>query len=271
MSEVTPTVSQTPAPEGHDAAMAAKFDEAQGTAPVTNTPEVTPEAPVKPDWLPEKFYKDGKPDYAALAESYKELERTKGKPETAAEVDPALAAAATKDDAQQALESVGLDYSAIATRFQEQGSLAAEDRAALNKAGVPDGMIDAYVAGQKARLDETLNGIYDVAGGEAEYTKIADWAKKGGLSPAELRAYSDTVEKGDVNVAKLAVQGLKAQYDAKMGSDPALITAQTGPGSAGDVFQSSEQLVEAMKNPLYRTDPAYRAEVAAKLARSKIM
>lgn len=274
MSETTPTLETVGAPEGHNEAMIAKFDAAQGTpqAPV-ETPKADEAAPpAKPEWLPGKFWRDGKADYEGLTNSYKELEKTRGtKPETAAEVPPEAAAVATKDDAAQALQSVGLDYSAISARYQENGSLLASDRAALNKAGVPDAMIDAYVAGQQAQLDAFTNSLLAEVGGREEYERLSKWAGNGGLTKAEAEAYNRVMQGNDPEAAKLAIAGLKAKHDAKMGVDPQLVTAQTGPGSAGDVFKSSAQLVAAMSDPRYKTDQAYRDEVTEKLSRSKIM
>ena len=40
--------------------------------------------------------------------------------------------------------------------------------------------------------------------------------------------------------------------------------------TSGDVFRSQAQLVEAMSDPRYDRDPAYRQDVVAKLERSDI-
>ena len=69
--------------------------------------------------------------------------------------------------------------------------------------------------------------------------------------------------------ARLAAQGLHARYVAANGAEPALVTGATA-GQSGDVFSSTAQLVEAMRDPRYAADPAYRATVEAKLARSSI-
>lgn len=261
----------TPAPEGHDAAMAAKFDASQETP---KTESFTPEQPSKPDWLPEKFFKDGKPDYEALAKSYGELEKGKGKSETEAtkapaDVPPEAAKDATVEQAQTALESVGLDYNAISARYQQAGELAADDRAALNKAGVPDAMIDAYVAGQAAIADQYVSSIKDAVGGAEEYSKITAWAAKG-LPANEVAAFNKVMDGRDADAAKLAVAGLKAKFEAAMGQEPTLVRG-SNTTAVGDVFRSTEQLTAAIQDPRYRADPAYRADVKAKLARSPIL
>ena len=42
------------------------------------------------------------------------------------------------------------------------------------------------------------------------------------------------------------------------------------PQSAGDVFNSQAQVVEAMSDPRYDNDPAFRQDVMNKLERSNI-
>lgn len=262
--------TKTAAPEGHDAAMAAAYEASQNqTLTDGKTPEgVAAEPATKPDWLPEKFWKDGKADFENLAKSYGELE--KGKAQKPADVPPEAAAVATQEEASEALASVGLDYAAISTRFQQNGELAAEDRAALNKAGVPDAMIDAYVAGQQAIADTFQKSIFDLAGGKDQYGNLTAWAAQN-LTPAEITSFNKVMDGNDADAAKLAVQGLKAKHDAVVGSDPQLVVGSTAPPSAGDVFRSNEELRVAMNDPRYKNDPAYRNDVIAKLSRSSIL
>lgn len=272
MSEAA-NVETTPAPEGHDAKMAAAFDASQ-TAVTTD-----PSAPVRPDHIPEKFWKDGAVDVEGLAKSYAELEKAKSKgeekpadeaPKTADQVTPEEAGQASTEQAKTALESVGLDYSAISARYQETGSLAQADREALNKAGVPDGMIDAYVEGQKARLTAFENAVLEPVGGREEFAKISQWAAKS-LPAAEVNAFNAVMNSGDVEQGKLAIAGLKGKFDTAMGQEPTLQRGSNLPASGGDVFRSNTELVNAMRDPRYKTDPAYRNDVVQKLNRSSIL
>ena len=42
------------------------------------------------------------------------------------------------------------------------------------------------------------------------------------------------------------------------------------PKTSGDVFRSQQQVVDAMSDPRYDTDPAYRQDIIAKLDRSDL-
>jgi hypothetical protein len=67
----------------------------------------------------------------------------------------------------------------------------------------------------------------------------------------------------------MAISGLHAKYVAKSGVEPRLIGGKA-PRDAGEKFESTAQLVEAMKDPKYQSDPAYRRKIEARLARSSI-
>jgi hypothetical protein len=73
---------------------------------------------------------------------------------------------------------------------------------------------------------------------------------------------------GNLEQAKMAVKGLQARFSSSEGNEPALLTGSAGPSDG--VFRSTSELVEAMSNPKYKTDPAYRADVEIKLGRSSI-
>ena len=68
---------------------------------------------------------------------------------------------------------------------------------------------------------------------------------------------------------KLAVAGLKSQYSDANGFEGT--TLQGKPArSGGDTFRSQAELVAAIGDPRYDTDPAYRDDVIAKLDRSDL-
>jgi hypothetical protein len=54
------------------------------------------------------------------------------------------------------------------------------------------------------------------------------------------------------------------------GSSPNLLQGSTR-GSGAEAFTSLSQMSEAMKDPKYQTDPAFREEVTRKLESSNLM
>ena len=67
----------------------------------------------------------------------------------------------------------------------------------------------------------------------------------------------------------MAVAGLKAQYENANGYEGRMLTGKAT-ATAGDVYRSQQQLVQAMSDPRYDQDPAYRQEVIEKLDRSDL-
>jgi hypothetical protein len=270
------TQAQAPVPGSpeHDAQLAAVFDSRQ--QPQTQQPAATStpdQKPAVPDFVPEKF-RSAEDPLKAMAEAYAALEAK----QAAAAPKPAAAPAAveppkpgeapTAEQAQAAAQAAGLDFNALSTKYMETGSLAAEDYAALEKSGIPKSMVDSYIAGQEAIANSMRNDIFQTVGGEDKFTSMAEWAGKN-MPKADVLAFNQVMETGSAEQVKLAVAGLNARYLEAVGSEPNLLGGNAS--TTQDVFRSVQQLTEAMRDPRYAKDPAYRADVEAKLARSSIM
>jgi len=116
--------------------------------------------------------------------------------------------------------------------------------------------------------DAEANQIKNSVGGEKEYANIVGWAGQN-LSKAEVEAFDTMINSGNVAQIKLAVSGLKAQYQNANGYEGRMLSGKPAKTPDG-VFRSQAELVAAMGDPRYDTDPAYRADVIAKLDRSDV-
>lgn len=254
-------VTPQPGTPEYDAAMAAKFDAA-------NPQGVTPEAPVRPEHVPEKFWnaETGVIDTAAWAQSYKELEQkqSQGKTETPQTPAAGTEGAATDDAAKAALESKGLKLDDFSAEFQTTGALSDGSYQKLAEAGIPKPMVDAYIAGQQALAAQVQAQGFEVAGGKEQFEQMVKWASTG-LTPGEIAAYDAAVTGGSVDQMKLAVAGLRARYEAANGREPGLLGGKPGSGNAPG-YASRAEMTTDMKDPRYSKDPAFRAKVEAKLA-----
>ena len=121
---------------------------------------------------------------------------------------------------------------------------------------------------QEVITDEQVTQLKDIAGGDQGYTSMMGWAKDT-LQKSEIDMYDAVMEKGDPLACFFAVQALKYRYDDASGVDGQMITGKA-PSNRGDQFKSQAQVVEAMSDPKYDNDPAYRREVMEKLERSDI-
>ncbi len=174
------------------------------------------------------------------------------------------------------LEEAEIDFGAMNTRWQETGQLADEDYDQLQEAGFTRDMVDAYLSGlqYKAAQDTALTvkeitALKQEYGGEKGYSDMLEWAADN-LSEDEIKGFNEIVTGNSTMAAvRMAVSGLHAKYTAKAGVEPKLIGGRS-PKAASDKFESTAQLVEAMKDPRYGQDPAYRRKIEEKLSRSSI-
>ena len=258
----TVVIQSTPpeAPADHDQKMVDKVDAANSPPPTEWTEGTPPEE--RPQWLPEKFKSP-----EDMAKAYAELESKLGqKPAEAPKDEPQ----ATPQDADKALADAGLNLQDFSAEFAKNGSLSDESYEKLQKAGFDRNLVDQYIEGQRALASQYETSIMQEVGGSDKYTEMVTWAKAN-MSAAEIEAYNAAVSSGNKEQAKLAVLGLNAKYLQNVGSDPQRLIGGQGSGASADVFESMAQVTAAMKDPQYKNDPAFRAKVQAKLARSNVI
>jgi len=173
------------------------------------------------------------------------------------------------------LDEAGIDFGDMNTRWQQSGTLESGDYEQLAEAGFDRSMVDAYLSGlqYKAAQDTALTtkevtSIKASLGGEAEYTKMIEWAGST-LSPDEVEGFNQIINTQPMSAVKMAISGLHARYTAAEGREPKLIGGRAPKGNT-DKFESTAQLVAAMSDPKYSNDPAYQRKVQEKLSRSSI-
>ena len=114
--------------------------------------------------------------------------------------------------------------------------------------------------------DQEVNQIKNSVGGEDAYNALMEWSSQS--MPSEyVQAFDELVATGDPFAIQLAVNGLVASYQMENGFEGEMLTGGDSRVQQ-DVFRSQAELVEAMGDPRYDRDPAYRADIAAKLERS---
>ena len=138
-------------------------------------------------------------------------------------------------------------------------------------------LVNAYIemveknppqANQEADVSQAqINQIQNSVGGENQYQKLMQWAGTN-LPENEVNAFDGLINTGNVDAIQLGVQALKSKYEEANGYEGRMLTGKAA--TTADVFRSQAQLVAAMSDPRYDTDPAYRQDVVAKLERSDI-
>lgn len=110
--------------------------------------------------------------------------------------------------------------------------------------------------------------LYKMVGGEKEYQSMLEWASQS-LSKEEIEMYDSVMGAGNANSIYFAVQALANKYSDSVGSEGQLLTGR-GSAESNAVFRSQSELVQAMSDPRYDRDPAFRDDVIRKLQNSDI-
>ena len=116
--------------------------------------------------------------------------------------------------------------------------------------------------------DAEVNQIKNYAGGDEGYTQLMQWSGEN-LDQADVEAFDKLVDSGNARLIKLAVAGLKAEMEKSVGFEGEMATGRA-PRQQADVFRSQSEVVQAMSDPRYDRDPAYRNDVFEKLGRSNV-
>jgi hypothetical protein len=122
---------------------------------------------------------------------------------------------------------------------------------------------------QAVQLSESdVNQVQNAAGGEANYNRVIEWAADN-LTDGAIDAFDSVVDSGNPMAINIAFQGLQAEYNEANGYEGRMLQGKPA-SSSGDIYRSQAELVAAMGDPRYDTDPAYRADVIQKLDQSDL-
>ena len=116
--------------------------------------------------------------------------------------------------------------------------------------------------------DQDVQQIHGLVGGSDNYNSMMSWAQQN-VSEQEINMYDAVMEQGNPQAAYFAVQALALKYQDQSGRDGQMVTGKA-PKSTGDVFNSQQEMIQAMEDSRYSDDPAYREAIMAKLERSNI-
>ena len=116
--------------------------------------------------------------------------------------------------------------------------------------------------------EQDVQGLKGVVGGEENYDNMVQWASQN-MSEDEVTLYDEVMDSGNPAAAYFAVQALAYKYQDSIGVEGNLIQGKA-PSNNQNVFRSQAELVQAMNDPRYERDAAYRTDVMRKLEFSDI-
>lgn len=217
-----------------------------------------------------------------LEQAYVELQRKLGSKEDDSEpeaTDEGYDEEDQVEDEQEESDDPTIDFLYdVDQEYQANGELSAETLEKFSQMSSRD-LVDAYFRYQEqlgpqqqqsqgVELSPTeINSIKNSVGGEAAYQQLTSWAAEN-FTPAEVEAFDSVVESGNTAAINLALQALYYRYTDAMGYEGE--TLQGKPARSMDSFRSQAELVRAMSDPRYDSDPAYRQDVMDRLERSDL-
>lgn len=215
-------------------------------------------------------YKDAKD----LENAYLELQKKLGSNEDGIQEREETQEVEEKEESNPHMDLIS---EASAEYYENENSLSEETIEKFSSMSSKE-LVNAYIqslknapAKQEADVDMSdadINSVQNSVGGEKEYNQIVSWAGEN-LPKSQVQAFDDLIGTGNAEAIKLAVAGIKAQYDNANGYEGRQLQGKGAPTS-GDVFRSQAELIQAMNDPRYETDPAYRSDIIQKLDRSDV-
>ena len=167
-------------------------------------------------------------------------------------------------------ETPEVDWLAEATRaFNESGQLSEEltqQISGMDPLEVFEAMQNGFAPAPDLSQDQ-VNAVTNSVGGVEAYQSLVQWAQDN-WDPAQVESFDRVMDSGDINNIMFAVQALYYNYTDSMGSEGN--TLQGKPAQAQSGFRSQAELIQAMSDPRYDNDPAYRQDIIDKLDRSNL-
>lgn len=161
--------------------------------------------------------------------------------------------------------------SSASQEFYENGELSQETFDILSEMSSGE-LLETYMSMQpEPAADLTGDDVSELkasVGGEEAYNQITNWAASS-LEDAELDAFNATIDSGTPAQIKMIMAGLQARYQQENGYEGTQLQGKP-PSSSGEGFRSQAEVVQAISDPRYDRDPAYRNDVLMKLERSDV-
>ena len=215
-----------------------------------------------------------------LEKAYVELQKKLGDKEDAVSQEGREETEEVKEESEEPKaeksEAVSLLESANEEFYANDKSISKETLEKFSQLSSQE-LVQAYMEMQKnappteSEVDVTtseINKIQNSVGGEAQYDKLVAWAGEN-LKADEIKAFDALVGTGNAASIQLGVDALKAKYETANGYEGRMLSGKAA-DTSGDIFKSQAQLIQAISDPRYENDPAYRQEIVAKLDRSDV-
>ena len=120
--------------------------------------------------------------------------------------------------------------------------------------------------GAKDFTEAEMTELKGVVGGDENYQNMLQWAGAN-LNQQEIDMFDAVMQRGDALGAFFAIRSLAYRYNDAAGYEGKMLTGNA-PKTSGSQYRSQQEVIQAMSDPRYESDPAYRKDIMDKLNRS---
>jgi hypothetical protein len=205
-----------------------------------------------------------------LEKAYLELQSKLGQPRQEAEPEPQA-----EPEPEPEANPFQQNLMKAAQEYTESGQMSPETLAQFDNMSsreVVEAVMNMELPQQQQEAadlsTQEVNQIKNLVGGEQGYTDLMEWANEA-LPASVIQNFDSLVSSAGSEMIQLAVLGLQSYYQKSNGYEGNMVTGRTAP-TQQDVFRSQAEVVSAMQDPRYDSDPAFREDVFNKLSRSNI-
>lgn len=153
--------------------------------------------------------------------------------------------------------------------YEQTRTLSERSLEALEKQGYSRALVQNHMKGLEALAAMQAQEVYSSVGGEEQYTELVHWAN-GNIPEAEAQVFNEELASNDTARIVTAVKNLNAR---RMIAEGQVQTTQNQPlqgappvFSGPKPFASNAEYMEAVGDPRYDRDPAFREQVIGRLA-----
>ena len=258
MSETTQI--ETPPEKGtpeYNEAMAEKYDKGFRTDDKKQSFEAPKEIAAIPETGLEKFYnkESGEydwPNHAKELQYRLDQQKKESQPADGPEAD-----------------TQKIDWETITKSVAENKTLNEAEMKQLMEFGIPEEIVNSYVDLMGVSQEFAQQRTIEYAGGEENLNAIFDWASKN-LPEEEVKNYNAILDSPNWRMALDSLRissGIGVETMAANKNNPQLVEGSNTPTSSAG-FAAKQEMIEAMGNPKYKSDPAFRHQVRLRVAQS---
>jgi hypothetical protein len=192
-----------------------------------------------------------------MAKSYAELERKLSQPDEEPE----------EADTQEAAPVPAVDglISNAEQEFMQSGQLSDATFEALEAAGIPRATVEAVRDMRVREAEANRQNIVNEFGGDDQVTAMQNWAADN-YDDNMIERLNTMLNSGDYTQTRMAMATISTDYSRAVGTtEPSRQVGGIRSGPEG--FRSTAEMLEAINDPRYKMDDAYRADVERKIAR----